>query len=222
MKKRILASLALLAVSTSNASANYYQSERSYEVTVTNMTKGQTFTPVLSATHKRAISFFELGQAASAPLAELAESGNPTPLKDVLDGAPSLVSASNATEGLLAPGESVTFDISSSRRFNRFSLAAMLIPTNDTFVSVNSVRLPAWGSRTYMASAYDAGSEANDELCANIPGPACGGAGASPSASDGDEGFVHIASGIHGEGDLLPSVYDWRDAVAKIEIRRVR
>ena len=57
--------------------------------------------------------------------------------------------------------------------------------------------------------------------CANIPGPACGGAGPSPDAAEGDEGYVHIHPGIHGIGDLDASEYDWRNPVAVIKIRRV-
>jgi len=118
---------------------------------------------------------------------------------------------------LLGPGESISFEIEGYGRFNRFSLAAMLIPTNDTFVAVDSVALPS-RSRTVLAHAYDAGSEPNDESCANIPGPVCGGEGGSPGA--GGEGYVHLSSGIHGIGDLGPETYDWRSAVAEVTIRR--
>ena len=95
----------------------------------------------------------------------------------------------------------------------------MLLPTNDSFVALNRVRLPRYGKATYFARGYDAGSEPNDEWCANIPGPVCGGAGASPEA--GGEGFVHVANGIHGIGDLDAAVYDWRNPVAKVVIKAV-
>ena len=210
----------LLAANTQAANYNsYYQKEKSYEITVTNITKGQSFTPILAATHKRTISFFELGEPAIEPLAALAESGNIGPLQDLLKANPALVSASTSTEGLLNPGQSTTFVITNSGRFPRFSFAAMLIPTNDTFVALNTVRLPFAGSRTFFANAYDAGSEDNDELCANIPGPACGGAG--PSPDNNGEGFVHISAGIHGEADLLASTYDWRGPVAKVMVKRI-
>lgn len=83
-------------------------------------------------------------------------------------------------------------------------MAAMILPTNDSFVALDSVALPLWGSRTYYAKSYDAGSENNDELCASIPGPQCGGDGEF-TAVDG-EGFVYISNGMHGIGDLEPSV----------------
>lgn len=196
--------------------AEYYGDQRRYEITVTNITGGQTFTPILAATHKSAIRFFELGNIAIGPLEVLAESGDIAPLRAILDSS-DLVDTSVATEGLLLPGNTISFEIS-GRRHSRVSFAAMLIPTNDTFVSLNSVKLPRYGSRSYFAKAYDAGTEVNDELCANIPGPACGGEG----TSDGDgEGYVHISAGIHGEGDLAASNYDWRDAVAKVVVRRI-
>ena len=98
-------------------------------------------------------------------------------------------------------------------------LAAMLLPTNDTFVSLNGVRLPRHGSVSYLADAYDAGSEPNDELCASVPGPTCGGEGYSP-AVDG-EGFVYPAPGTHGEGDLSVAQFGWSGPVAKVTITRL-
>jgi hypothetical protein len=218
MKKLILATAALTLLSAGAAQAGY-GSSRTYEVTVTNITKGETFTPILGASHKRSIGLFELGEPASTELADLAESGNVAPLKNVLDGLPNLVRDTTVSPGLLGPGQSATFTIDSARRNANLSVAAMLIPTNDTFMALDTVRLPSWGSRTYYANAYDAGSETNDEICANIPGPQCGGTG--PSPADEGEGFVHIASGIHGEAELLRSVYDWRGPVAQITVTRM-
>lgn len=105
----------------------------------------------------------------------------------------------------------------------------MLIPTNDTFVSLNSVELPRFGQRTYVALAYDAGTEANDQNCANIPGPRCKGEGVSAPA-DSDEGFVHVSNGFHelGSADdpdneiLGPMPYDWNNPVAMVTVRRIR
>lgn len=214
MKK--IAIFSILFLCASIASADNYAG-RIYEITVINITKGQSFTPILAATHKRGIQLFELGDVSSDELATLAESGNVAPLKMLLDES-ELVKDTVNTSGLLSPGSAITFEISGPRHA-KLSIAAMLIPTNDTFFALDSVKLPRRGSKVYFAKAYDAGSEINDEYCVNIPGPACGGEGSS--ASDG-EGYVHISAGIHGEGDLAVSTYDWRDAVAKIIIRRVQ
>lgn len=213
MKKTALVLIAALMASGSAFAGH----TRSYDVTITNITAGQTFTPALVATHRSDISFYELGKPASDELGILAESGNIMPLKDVLDSAPSLVKDTASNGALLAPGDSVTIRIEGSRYFNRLSFAAMMIPTHDTIVSIDSIYLPRWET-TVMATAYDAGTELNDELCENIPGPVCGGTGLS--AGDG-EGYVHVANGIHGIGDLEPELFDYRNPVAKVTVRRV-
>jgi len=193
----------------------------SYEVTITNMTRSETFTPILAATHRHDLNLFTAGQPASAELATLAEGGDVTPLTDVLLATGEVRDITNSG-GLLAPGASVTLNLSGGKHVRHISMAAMLIPTNDAFFALNNVDLPRKGNRTvyYVSPAYDAGSEPNDELCANMPGPVCGGEGASPGA--GGEGYVHIHAGIHGIGDLAPDVYDWRNPVARIAIKRVR
>lgn len=104
----------------------------------------------------------------------------------------------------------------------------MLIPTNDTFMAVRSVRLQARNQRVVFAPAYDSGTEANDQNCRNIPGPRCQGVGNSPGTNVGDEGYVHIGNGFHElapnvAGDILsPLTYDWRNPVAEIIVERIR
>ncbi len=197
--------------------------ERSYEVTITNITAGQSFTPVLVATHTTDVAFFELGEAPSSDLADLAEGGATGGLQDTLDSMPEYVmetATSGITEDgnpLINPGESVTVMISGNRHYDRISLAGMLLPTNDSFVAINSMQLPRRHS-TRFAKAYDAGSEMNDELCANIPGPTCMGAAFSEGLA---EGYVYISRGISGEGGLAASAHDWRNPVARITIKRV-
>ena len=213
MKKTALVLIAALMASGSAFAGH----TRSYDVTITNITAGQTFTPALVATHTSDISFFELGEPAIDELGTLAESGDIMPLKDLLDSLPTLVKATATNGALLEPGDSVTIRIQGGRYFNRLSIAAMMIPTHDTIVAIDSVYLPRWET-TKMATAYDAGTELNDELCANIPGPVCGGDG---SSAGGGEGYVHVANGIHGIGDLAPEVFDYRNPVAKVTVKRV-
>lgn len=198
---------------------------RTYEVTITNITPALQFTPILAATHQRGLSYFELGEAASDEMALLAEDGNVGPLLDSILETGKVFDTANSADflppgpPLLFAGDTVTLEITAKRRARFLSLAAMLLPTNDSFVAIDSVRLPRSGSITVFARGYDAGSEPNDELCANIPGPTCNGTGASPDA--GGEGFVHVSNGIHGQGDLSAAVYDWRNPVARIVIQRV-
>jgi hypothetical protein len=216
--------LAALAATAFSAQASN-EGRWTYEVTVTNITYNQRFTPLLLATHQPTIRFFTLGQPALPELATLAEEGNVAPLRALLDGSP-LVRATAAGSGLLDPGKSQTFQIQGNPWRDRFSVAAMLIPTNDAFVALNAVQLPypGWPEQRHTAVAYDAGSEVNDELCTSIPGPffaECGGSGGGARVGGG-EGFVHVHRGVHGVGDLKPIGRDWRNPVATVSIRLVR
>ncbi len=214
--------LTALALSPLSASADRWNSgsDRSYEVTVTNIS-ATTFTPLLVVAHKKDISLFETGTPASDELALLAEGGATGPFAELLGTLPELVGDVESTEGLLGPGQSVTVRLDTAFEFDHISVAAMLLPTNDSFVGLNTVRAPRfrWQTLNFTAIGYDAGSEPNDELCANIPGPQCGGEGPSPDA--GGEGYVRVSPGIHGEADLKASDYDWRNPVARVKIERV-
>ena len=194
-----------------------------FEVTITNLTRGQQFTPILVATHKPSVKLFELGKPASAELATLAEQGNTAPLAAALSARPDtgqVVSGNSLTN----PGASKTFIVEGRGGFGFFSVAAMLIPTNDAFFAVNGVALPRGNDTlTLTVPAYDAGSERNDELCVSIPGPLfaeCSGSGGG-AAPGGGEGYVHIHAGIHGIGDFKSADRDWRNPVALITVRRL-
>jgi len=197
--------------------SRYYRSRFSeYEVTITNLTYNQIFAPSLVVSHRRSISLFQVGEPASEGIAIMAEDGNVGAIVESVDG-DRRVRGAGVTEGPLLPGQSTTISIPINGG-NRVSLVSMLVNTNDAFYAVNTVTVPRnGGTRTVYPPAFDAGTELNDELCSNIPGPACGGAGFS--AEDG-EGFIHIHRGMHGIGDLAASEYDWRNPVAKITIRR--
>ena len=212
--------LAVLLAASVTSPTVLAQSETTYEVTITNLTRGQTFTPILVASHEVGVRLFTLGQPASEELAALAESGNIEPLKDSLQSNDQVQDVSNSTD-LLEPGKSVTVTVSAGDGAELISLASMLIPTNDGFVALNGASAPTDDStQRYLALAYDAGSEPNDELCANIPGPVCGGVGGSPEA--GGEDYVHVHAGIHGIGDLQAEERDWRNPVAEILVRRTQ
>ncbi len=206
-----------LALVGGNAFAE--QKATHYAVTVTNITKGQIFTPVIVATHRQGLRLFTLGKPASGALEKLAEGGDTAPLASLLKrrGARDVATA----PGVLPPGQSVTLRVRTDERHAWFSVAAMLIPSNDAFMAVNGVRGPeAHRSRRILSPAYDAGTEVNDELCVSIPGPpqVCAGEGHNPNSG---EGYVYIHAGIHGIGDLRPAEYDWRNPVARITVRRV-
>lgn len=199
----------------------------SYEVKITNLTRGQQFTPILAATHTPSVSLFQLGQPASSELATLAEEGNVAPLTAALRANKAVLEVVNGS-GLTEPGATSTLTVNGrgGTGSSRISVAAMLIPTNDAFFAVNSVTLPLRGETlAFTVPAYDSGSERNDELCASIPGPnfaECGGSGGGAAPVGGEEGFVHISAGMHGIGSFAAAARDWRNPVARITIRRVR
>jgi len=210
------AAASALMVTTAAQASNKY-----YEVTVTNITQGVVFTPIMVASHKHGVKLFELGGSASNGLEHIAESGNTVPLSDELIATGKTLDIATA-DGVLFPGDSLTLTVKTDKRHSHVSVASMLVPTNDAFFAVNGLHGPRGKrSKTVYSPAYDAGTENNDELCANIPGPpfACTGEGYN---SEGGEGFVHIHPGIHGNGDLSEDSYDWRNPVAKITIRRIK
>lgn len=225
MIDKLLISAALLSLSA----AAHADGRARWRVEITNVTAAQTFTPLLAATHSSGVDLFEPGEPASAALATLAEGGDIGPLTVVLEAAGHRVADIQTNGGLLGPGETATLVLRGYPGL-RLSLAGMLIPTNDTFVGIDSEFLPVYGGTRLLALAYDAGSEANDQNCANIPGPRCGGEGVSPGVNDGDEGFVHISNGFHELGSgagpngeiLSPAPYDWKNPVAIVKIQRIR
>jgi hypothetical protein len=220
-KLKLMGAVALVAAAASVAVADdggYGRPARHFEVTVTNLSPGISFTPLLIATHSGKVAMFQPGQPASEALGVMAEGGDTGPLQMVLRDSGQVLDAVS-TSGLLAPGASVTVRVKGNSRFDRLSIAGMLLPTNDGFVGLNSAELP-WDRATVTLTlgGYDAGTELNDERCANIPGPLCMGAGGSPGTA---EGFVHVHNGIHGIADLSAAKYDWRNPVAQVTIRRV-
>jgi len=226
MKLRLILILPILL----SATQVFADQMRRYEVSITNTTKGQTFTPQLVTTHTKAISLFTLGEPASMSLELLAEGGDTAPLMADIQSMPAKVGEVITVPGLLGPGESTIFEISAYKHQRFLSLAAMMLPTNDGFVALSSVKLPKKKSVSYFALAYDAGTEKNDQNCAHIPGPHCGGAGEPHSMmSNMDEGFVYIGNGFHDLGEmddmgnviLSPVMYDWNNAVALVTIKRI-
>lgn len=213
----ILIVLSALTISLISFNAFAEGKKAHYELTITNITKGVLFTPILLLTHRQGVTLFTPGSPASEALEQLAEGGNTVPMTTMMSMNPDV--GSIMTIGALGPGETVIAEIPAERDFHYLSLASMLLPTNDGFISLNGVKGPRGNkSVMYISPGYDAGTEINDELCEKIPGPHCG--GEAVSVEDG-EGYVHIHSGIRGIGDLDDAEYDWKNPVARIVIKRI-
>jgi hypothetical protein len=210
---------AILVDGTTELQAGHY-----LNVTITNVTRGQVITPPVLISHDRDFQLFTVGDPASSELVALAEDGNTAPLEGLIGSHAGVHDYTVSTVGL-GPGESVSLQVDTRGNFRYISALGMLATTNDAFFAIQGVRVPANVvsadpfERTLFGYAYDAGSEANSELCDYIPGPPC----ENPFMRDtGDaEGYVFIHSGIHGTGDLDPADYDWRNPVAIITIDRM-
>ena len=210
--------LFLLAVLVLPGYVSAGSGKKMIEVKITNLSAKVVLTPPIVAASNGRIAVFQLTGPASEALEMLAEGGSTDDLAAMF--ADHNASVAQATEPV-PPGQTLTLYVYGTR-YARISLASMILPTNDGFIALDSVRVPRRGSATYYSRGYDAGTEANDELCGSIPGPTCGGVGPSPGDNAGDEKFVHIHRGMHGVGDLDAAVYDWRNPVAKITVTRVR
>lgn len=161
---------------------------------------------------------FTPGQAASSELEMLAEEGRVDALIALAMSDPGVLDVKTITGAggaIIMPGESASAAISFDYDHNMVSLVAMLVSTNDGFVGMRSVMIPMRGARTYMANAWDAGTEANTEDCSHVPGPPCG--THDGCMTEGAEGHVHIHPGIRGS-EGVPASKDWRNPVAMIRI----
>ena len=208
-----------------------------FTVTVKNLTNGIYFTPLLITAHDGETHLFETGSPASAALQAMAEGGDISELISMVGGEDRDTKA-NPAGGLLAPGGIVS-DVyfNTNRTRNRYlSLTAMLLPTNDGFVGLDSLRIPRIpGTYRYYLFGYDAGTEANDEIvngggAPNVPGiPAAPGddAGTDGSGVAGDDAnaMVHIHRGVVGDtdpeggnSDLDSAIHRWLNPVAEVII----
>jgi hypothetical protein len=212
----------VLATTAASGDSDHRSNKFRYEVSITNVTKGQIISPLVVATHRDSMTpVYTFGSPASPELAGVAEDADLQPFIDMLTNDPSVAEVITITgvNGPILPGETATGVINSNRYAQLISAAGMLVTTNDTFTGLNGSVLPGRGWELHIAGGYDAGSEANNEDCAYIPGPPCGNAGVRATA--GAEGYVYVGNGIHGVGSLTPADFDWDNPVALIRIRRI-
>jgi hypothetical protein len=194
-----------------------------YEITITNLTTGQPITPAVFAVHSGRHDLFRRGTAASNGLQQLAENGGVPVLAAEVASNPSISASTVVGTEPLHPGTSASNTLVVTGRANRFSLASMLVCTNDGFGGIDGKRLPSkiGSERSYNAKAYDAGTETNTELFADLVPPCSSfvtGTGmTNPALAEG--GTVQRHAGIAGVGDLT-GAHDWSGAVVKVTIER--
>ncbi|MFT4928227.1 MAG: hypothetical protein ACI8WB_004346 [Phenylobacterium sp.] len=231
MKTKQLISASLLSVLAMNANA------QDLSISVTNLTQGIHFTPLIVGAHTGDTSLFSVATTASSQLQMMAEGGDISGLNTMLTDAAADVMA-NPAEGLLAPAMSTSLTLNTTDGNNYLSLTAMMLPTNDGFVGLDSWMIPSEaGTYTIWLNAYDAGTEANDEMIVGGAGGAPGAPGipAAPGGNGGANGSgvadtqsnanVHIHRGALGDDDLTGGqsdldnrVHRWLNPVAKVTV----
>lgn len=207
-----------------------------FNVRIINLSNGIFYTPFLVAAHPAGSSLFTTGQPASANLQAMAEGGDISGLVADLQGLGATI-AENPAGGLLAPASETNVDLNTDGTSNDvLSVVAMLLPTNDAFAGLNAVTIPTEpGTYVFDVSAYDAGTEANDELITGGGAPGAAGIPADPGGLGGTGGSgaaladanpnVHIHRGTLGDlnttagtSDLDSSVHRWLNPVIRVVI----
>lgn len=207
-----------------------------FDVRIDNLSNAIFYTPFLAAAHPDGTSLFQVGQPASASLQAMAEGGDISGLVADVNGLGATV-VENPAGGLLAPAGSVTFEMNTDGTSNtRLSIVSMLLPTNDAFAGLNAIEIPTEpGTYVYNVNAYDAGTEANDEIVNGGGAPGVPGIPADPGGLTGTGGTgaagvdanttVHIHRGSLGDtdptagaSDLDSSVHRWLNPVIRVTI----
>ncbi len=219
-RRLLAASLAVAAAATAApavANADFGNDQTStYRVTIENLTPpgSQPMSPAGVAIHNRRTDVWSVGQPASAAVAAVAEDANLGIFVASYGQTPGVSAAFVGGAAPFAPGTSISFEFDATRR-DRISLVSMLVNTNDAFTGLDAVKLKN-STQVFEVGAYDAGTEANTELAADIPGQG------HPFVRAPEGGVVGSHAGIVGTpGGLDPAVYGWDDPVARITIEKI-
>jgi len=197
-----------------------------FSVMTTNLTNNQPLSPLALALHGES-ELLNVGMSASKGLEHMAEGGDNTLLLEefVLN---ERVDTTASGTGLIMPGDYETLMLTTSLSDVHLSLSSMLVNSNDGFVAVDGAalnELKVGESLTLYAPVYDAGTEANSESMATIPGPAAGGEGYNSERDDRD--FVSIHPGILTEtsglvDSVLNSGHRFDNPAAKVVVTRLQ
>ena len=223
-----------LAASFSTAFGASMAQAATWDVSVTNLTHGNHFTPLLMTAHAHDAPLFEVGSSATAGVTLMAECGDLSMLETEIGYMMGDTQTSfNPAMGLLAPAANTSATLDTTE--THLSVVAMVLPTNDAFVGLSQHIPSDAGTYTYYVNAYDAGTEANSEqltsgCAAGMPGiPAAPGmdAGVSGTGVAGADSntMIHVHRGVLGDhdamggsSDLNSSIHRWQNPVAKITV----
>jgi len=208
--------LSTLLLAEPAAATGTPKKKRNAEIEVVNLTYRQPFSPPFWMSHRCDMpkKLFKFGARASNGLALLAETGSGAGLMEEFPSKGNkYVCATGQHDGPIRPSERDTIKVRMGR-CDCVSMASMLIHTNDAFVAINGMNIDYLYEPEFLP-ALDAGSETNDELCKNMPGPACATIDERNGRNLTDvEGFVHVHRNMQDVGDLID--FGWLNPTAKV------
>lgn len=194
----------------------------SYQLELTNLSNAQPMSPPAAALHSEG-HWWQIGQAASTALEQVAEGGDSMALLD-----DSALLATQTGSGILMPGDTQTLAITVNDVTDaNLSVVTMLVNTNDAFSGLNAhslANLQAGDSWHTYAYVYDAGTEANTEAMGSIPGPVDSGTGFD-AARDDHVNFVAMHPGVVTQDDglstsVLHAAHKFDNPVLRIKVTR--
>lgn len=226
--KKLLLPLAVSLLAAAQAQA------AELEITVKNITGGNTFTPVIATAHSKDTYLFKTGMMASDALATMAEGGD---VSGLVDGVAQSGAGVSSVAGGMTPAGAENMTVIDAMDYSYLSLAAMILPTNDGFIGLDSWMIPrVSGTYTIRINSYDAGSELNDEIVngggalgtPGIPGAPGGQGGTGAMGIPGvmESNYVHPHPGVIGDfdkdggySDINAAVHKWQDPVALVTVK---
>ena len=228
--KSLVAATLVTGICAGSASA------ATWEVTITNLTHGNHFTPLFLRAHDSNTHLFQVGEKAAADAELMAECGDNSLL---VTSAGNGNFINNPANGFLNPGANTKTTITTAASGEtHLSVVSMILPTNDAFIGMDAQQIPAAaGTYTYYINGYDAGTESNDEILnavacdsttLGMPGApgADADSGATGVAGPDTNTNIHIHRGTLGEAtatasgssDLLSTIHRWQNPVAEITV----
>ena len=159
----------------------------SFQVTFTNLTTNQLMTEPVAALHDPSVHIFQIGETATDPVRDIAETGNNDALVAFAGANPEVISdAGVAGAGAIFPGGQVSINLTTTLDGQVFSAVNMVICTNDGMVGVDSLALPNDNEPVVITQRlYDAGTRDNSgDAQSFFPPPCRVGDATPPPATD--------------------------------------
>ncbi|PSV88682.1 spondin domain-containing protein [Photobacterium iliopiscarium] len=167
---------------------------KAFKVTVKNNTNSQPLSPFVVLSHNEDYHLFKIGMPASIELEHLAEGGNHLPLAVSKTSNNNIYNTFFKSEEI-PPGGTESIILSSINHKHKYlSIASMLVNTNDAFIGETGLNISSLNVGEVIkinAPVWDAGTEANSELAATIPGPVSSGEGFNPIRNDKNQVVIH-------------------------------